>query len=276
MGDRNHLVTSEWEQRLPLHIQSVGIRPHQESVVREHGFFCYHWLHTIEGVGEFTLCGKTVRMPANRGILLGPGTPHSYQAVTPNWSTWFLTFDGALSHAIVSTIGVPTGILLSWEPDSPLASIHEHFDTNCQPGYDFAGLTGSVEVYAFLIHLRKYAWTSGQSPFSKWHQKLMPVLIALETEYANPDIGLSWMSQLLGMSPQRINTLFKHVFGVSAYQYVLQLRIVKSKELLLSTTDASIQQIAGRVGFYDASHFISTFRRYEGLTPEQYRRHYLG
>ncbi|MCL6631842.1 MAG: AraC family transcriptional regulator [Alicyclobacillus herbarius] len=275
-GERNHLVTTEWEQRLPLHIDSVGVRPHQEEIVREHGFFAYHWLHTVRGIGEFVVYGKAIKLPANRGILLSPNTPHRYHAVSPNWTTWFLTFDGVLAHAIVSTIGIPTGMALSWDADTPLARIHEHFDTYSESGYDYTGLNGSIEVYTFLIHLRKYGRVNGQSPFAKWHEKLIPVLTALETEYANPNVGLAWMAGKLGISPQRVNTLFKRVFGVSAYQYVLQFRIAKAKELLFANGEISVQEIARRVGFYDASHFISTFRRFEGLTPEQYRGKYLG
>ena len=42
------------------------------------------------------------------------------------------------------------------------------------------------------------------------------------------------------------------------------------------TGDSSItvKDTAHHVGFRDVSHFVATFRRIEGVTPEQYRKLY--
>ncbi len=44
---------------------------------------------------------------------------------------------------------------------------------------------------------------------------------------------------------------------------------------LLTTTDRTIADIAGDVGFYDQSHLTNEFVRRKGLTPARYRERFL-
>lgn len=274
--DHGQRMTSGWKNTLPLHIESVGIRSGQETISREHGYFCFHWLSTVTGCGAFSVHGQTYRLNANEGILIPANTPHRYLASGSHWTTWYLTFDGSLATSIVASLAIPLSIPLQWDEDAPLADIHQQFGKRFYTSFDMVGPNGSLEVYSFLILLKQYARVSGQPSFAKWHRKLTPLLIAIEEAYSNPNMGLAWMAQTLQISPQRVNSLFRSVFDISPYQYVLQLRIVKSKEFLLSEPDRPIHDIAHRVGFYDASHFISTFRKFAGMTPETFRRQHFG
>ena len=53
--------------------------------------------------------------------------------------------------------------------------------------------------------------------------------------------------------------------------YLLSLRIEKAK-WMLRKTNASIQQIAGEVGFEnDGSYFSQIFKKYTGILPKEYR-----
>jgi len=40
----------------------------------------------------------------------------------------------------------------------------------------------------------------------------------------------------------------------------------------LRESNRSVSQIASEVGFHDTSHFISLFKRYEGMTPTSFRQ----
>ncbi|MNP77437.1 Melibiose operon regulatory protein [compost metagenome] len=61
---------------------------------------------------------------------------------------------------------------------------------------------------------------------------------------------------------------------MTAYSYFILLRIRKAKEIMTGDTALTIRETAVRVGFRDASHFVATFRRIEGVTPEQFRNLY--
>lgn len=269
-----HFVTTEWDKRLPLHLKSVGLNDNQTAIHREEGFPTFHWIHTVHGAGEFTVNGQTFRMLPNQGILLRPGVPHDYRPETSEWATWYLTFDGALASPITAALELQHMQLISWDPDCELARIHELFDEKCRYSFDFAGVNGSQEVYAFLALLKRYGQTSGQPSLSKGHERLTPIYLLIEERYGDPALGLAEMAAAIGVSPQYLNTLFRNSWGISPYQYLIQFRIQKSKELLTADHTRTVKAIAGEAGFLDDSHFVHTFHKLSGMTPVQFRMQY--
>lgn len=90
--------------------------------------------------------------------------------------------------------------------------------------------------------------------------------------YANleRDIQLADLAGLLGMSQFHFSHLFKQSIGTSPYQYLLQQRIERAKQLL-KQTDRSIMDIALECGFNSHSHLGKQFRQLTGMTPKRYR-----
>lgn len=62
----------------------------------------------------------------------------------------------------------------------------------------------------------------------------------------------------------------KNVTGVNIYEYVLDCRMRKAKELLLKSSE-KIQDIGIRVGYDSAQSFTRVFRKHTGQTPTDYR-----
>ncbi|UOQ86751.1 AraC family transcriptional regulator [Gracilibacillus salinarum] len=63
---------------------------------------------------------------------------------------------------------------------------------------------------------------------------------------------------------------FKKEFGMTIQQYVLQRRMYEAKKLLVET-NTSIADIAVQIGFSTASNFIRCFKKYQQVTPKQFR-----
>ncbi len=64
---------------------------------------------------------------------------------------------------------------------------------------------------------------------------------------------------------------FKGIYGTSIYSYVRNLRIQKSA-MLLRETNLKIAEIAGMVGYDNASKFSCAFKEILGVTPLEYRK----
>lgn len=67
--------------------------------------------------------------------------------------------------------------------------------------------------------------------------------------------------------------LFKAETGLSPMKYVMYRKIGESQNLLMNT-ELPIGTISDRMGFLDNCHFSTTFKKYIGLTPTQYRQHF--
>ncbi len=86
------------------------------------------------------------------------------------------------------------------------------------------------------------------------------------------EIKLSDLAALLNMSQFHFSHKFKQAIGISPYQYLLQQRIERAKQLL-KQRDRSITDIALLCGFNSHSHLSKQFRKLTGITPKDYRQH---
>lgn len=84
-------------------------------------------------------------------------------------------------------------------------------------------------------------------------------------------LTLRQAADFAGYSPTYFSRLFKQEVGQSFQHFLNQLRVDKSKALLLSTTESSAA-ISGMVGFEDQSYFCKVFKQFAGVTPDQYRK----
>lgn len=79
------------------------------------------------------------------------------------------------------------------------------------------------------------------------------------------------LASLVFVSPDHLSHLFRQQMGMSLSNYILEQRLSKAKELLL-TTRQSIREIAFACGFQNESYFISQFKRRTGKTPLNFRK----
>ena len=83
-------------------------------------------------------------------------------------------------------------------------------------------------------------------------------------------LTLNELAKIAGLSLHHFARMFKQTLGVAPYRYVLQRRVERAK-LMLRTARASLVDISLSAGFYDQSHFTSTFGRMVGATPTEFQ-----
>ncbi len=93
----------------------------------------------------------------------------------------------------------------------------------------------------------------------------------IETYYANYDLSLQTVASNLGITANYLSTLFGKEEGESFNKYLQKIRLNKSSELLMTSTN-TIQEIAFQCGFEDANYFSKCFKKVMGMTPKQYRQ----
>lgn len=91
----------------------------------------------------------------------------------------------------------------------------------------------------------------------------------LDEHYLRP-VMLEDISDRVHLSKYYIIRQFQQHYGLSPYQYLVNLRINEAKKLLGEQNE--IIEVALQTGFYDQSHFTKCFKQYVGLTPMQYRK----
>ncbi|MBR2443883.1 MAG: helix-turn-helix domain-containing protein [Clostridia bacterium] len=84
-------------------------------------------------------------------------------------------------------------------------------------------------------------------------------------------IQIPFLAKLEGLSNSRYITLFTKEFEKTPSEYILELRLGKACELLL-TTDMSIQLIGASSGYKDPYFFSKIFKKHMGVSPQKYRK----
>lgn len=83
-------------------------------------------------------------------------------------------------------------------------------------------------------------------------------------------ITIQDIADYVRIHPSYLSAIFRKNLNQSVNSYINFHRINVSKQLLRNS-DISITDIALQTGFYDAQHFLKTFKKNAGLTPSEYR-----
>lgn len=101
-------------------------------------------------------------------------------------------------------------------------------------------------------------------------QRQLVQVLEYINDHLSHDIKLTDLAQLVNMSQFHFSRLFKQSIGMAPYQYLLQQRVERAKQLL-KQRDSSIMEIAFLCGFNSHSHLSKQFRQLTGMTPTAYR-----
>lgn len=85
------------------------------------------------------------------------------------------------------------------------------------------------------------------------------------------NITVKQLARLAQVPHWQYTPIFQELTGRKPLDYLTELRINRSKQLLLAST-APLREIAQQVGFRDEYYFNRRFRQTTGITPKQYAR----
>ena len=148
--------------------------------------------------------------------------------------------------------------------------------------------TGGLQIISGIIHhlwdcgtvdeikecLKKILTISYQnnmrSSQSRQQSMVKRLLDYIEDHYQE-DLSLDLLSENFSLSNSYISRLISNHTGKSFLEKLLEVRM-KRAEQLLQENQLKISRIAEQVGYHDTSYFIQVFKKYFGMTPNEYRK----
>lgn len=82
-------------------------------------------------------------------------------------------------------------------------------------------------------------------------------------------------AKISGLSEPYFRKCFKKITNMTPIEYRNYLKIEKSKELLMRNHHISNDYIAGFVGFDDTNYYSRTFKKFVGMSPQNYLKYKL-
>ena len=91
------------------------------------------------------------------------------------------------------------------------------------------------------------------------------------SDHFNSELPLEMLARIACMGTTKLKTSFKHIYRCTISEYIQQRRM-RHAEMLLTSTDLAIEQVASAVGYSNAGRFAANFKTNTGLFPSEYRK----
>lgn len=124
------------------------------------------------------------------------------------------------------------------------------------------------QIVAVYQDLRYQLYENPQG--QKMNKTVSSIINYISKNYGK-NMPLEEIADAVGLSANYICSLFKKEMGVNLFSYIMEYRINRAKELLLSTNMKSYE-IAEKTGFSDESYFSRSFKRVTGQSPIEFKR----
>lgn len=244
--------------------------------------FCVEWLQgnltETEIMDQLTFLQLPERAPAQIGVIRWPEIRGDQRIMKENDRQLFLfaieNIAGELLAGYTKVVFRDRSdliVLCAWDvvPDALLHDLEQSIQTF---------LKIPVQVYAEPVDcpLADIGEAYRQCKSNVFKETEISPLVRrarqiIREQYADSNLTLEACAQLLQVSPVYLSRVVKQELGTTFVGLVTGTRIKKAIQLL-NSTDLSIHEIAGKVG-YETQHYFSTaFKKAMGMSPNQYRR----
>ena len=98
------------------------------------------------------------------------------------------------------------------------------------------------------------------------------VINLVHAQMATQSVNINDLADSLNMTPRQLNRKINAVTGENISKYILQVRMLRAKQLLDSNKDYSIAEVAYKCGYEENSNFTRAFKMLYNITPTQYRK----
>lgn len=102
------------------------------------------------------------------------------------------------------------------------------------------------------------------------HKLVEDVLAAIQLKLTERDLGLKSLASQFYINPSYLSRVFKQETGRTLVQHIFESRMQKAMELI-DHSDLRTYQIAETLGFSDPSYFSTSFKKYTGMTVNEYK-----
>ncbi|WP_367565352.1 response regulator [Lacrimispora sp.] len=96
----------------------------------------------------------------------------------------------------------------------------------------------------------------------------------IDREFCSCEFNLTSLAASLNVTPNYLSIKFKEELGIGFMKYLTEKQMEYAKALLCDVK-YRVYEISNMVGFEDEKYFTRTFKKYQGVTPKEYREHHI-
>ena len=217
----------------------------------------------LEGEGEVLLGEQWQTVQKGDTYILLQGEKHAYRANPQNpFKKIWINYSAHYFSALAAAYGVKSGVYKA-DVLQYFQKLYELFKQERKENIEYV-----IADYAYQI--LKTVATANHREKNVFAQKIKNALNGCVYKKTN----MEEISQKLFSSKSNIIRVFKAEYGVTPYEYLLDMKIASAK-LMLSNSQMTIKEIADRLCILDEHYFSTLFLKRTGMRPKDYRQTYF-
>ncbi|MFD2114493.1 AraC family transcriptional regulator [Paenibacillus yanchengensis] len=252
---------------LPLYVTSVGYWEHQDETVRPFGFPDFQIHQVLSGKGELQYLNDEKVVGPGDLFVLFPEVPHRYVPLSSKWEVAWVAFNGREAGQLLSYARINGSGISQLKTTTILQSLQELLMLDDED--NDAEINRSKLIYTLLLDLKKELIGSANEIHDE--ERLRPALQYIHN-HLHRNLNLQEIASAAHMSEQYLCRLFKKTLAMRPMEYINQERIRFSKRLMFKKRSKKLYEIAQEVGYDNASYFSAVFKKYSGMSPEQFKK----
>lgn len=260
-----------------FYIQSIGhFYCNPDYYTRREGYKSYLLLYTLNGKGYAVYREKQYELTRGKILLIDCNDYQEYFTDRDDlWEIKWFHFNGGSSHNYFNLIYDNYGPVIDMNQDqSVLDKIHSIMDLIKHSDVQLEVKASGIIVQILTDIILTASKGSDNLKKNEHNIHVNAALDFIENNF-HLDISLKDIAETACSSVFHFTRIFKKITGYSPYEYLIKYRINTAKTLL-ETTDMSIENIAGNIGFKSTSNLILIFKKFEDITPLKYRKYWNG
>lgn len=275
-----HYTYSKFEEMtfLPFYIVSIGQHDLQPYIAKPGGHPRDQFFYCTEGSGSLQIYGRTCTVPSGSGFFIPAGVPHYYYPRCDVWDLRWVSCGGTGLSKLYRHIGLESGKIYTIRSAAQLDAILNKMYKELVYDKEYGNYFASACLNEFVMEFARQSdilKPSGKylSGYDDPYEKNMAMLKNYIDYNYMQNITMQDLCDLLLVSPQHLCRIFKTCTGKRPTEYINMIRIEKAKSILISS-EHSVETVAYYCGFENCNYFCKIFKRFENMTPKQYRLAY--
>lgn len=261
-------TNTDHQLNLPFYLTSSGIFFTETEMDRPHGYTSPQWIQTISGSGQLYINDEVYDIFPNTGLFIPAHLPHHYMKTGEDWITHWVSFDGYAVADLLQAFGLTDFAYMPLNDPHQTQQLLEQIYRLSNNEYHQHYFKISTLLYDTIYEIHRLQSTKKNTDIHG-SQMFLTLLTYIENHYMD-DFSLNDLASIIQRSPQYVCRLFQTELSMRPFEYVRNYRLSKSKSLLLSSPDLSIQDVALRVGIKSPSYYSALFKKEEKITPREF------
>lgn len=259
------------EGSLPIYVYGIGLTECERHIIRDHGYPYPQVIYSTQGEGKLIVDGETYTISPNMGFYLPANIPHEYYCSSEeDWSTHWVAMGGFAVENTFRSLGFDRARVVELGNITRLEKLFNEMYYSLMRDNFYGSMYAAGSLYSFIIEFFKFSKTNDKPAHVKESSPITKVLEYIDSHYAE-NLTLERMCEASNISPQHLCRLFRKKLNIRPMEYVAKKRIQEAKSLLINSP-RNIAEISKLVGYNNCNYFCITFKKYEGVSPTEYRK----